>query len=325
MEKKILEKRKLAKKAFTVLTFVLLSSLIIALPVHSQTSPQTIHIRADGSVYPASAPIQRNGDTYILTGNLYAPVVIESANIVFDGAGYALVGDYNGSLGNYWIVGQGPYQDTSKTLPSIGIDVLTNNVGNLTIKNLEVKKWGIGIYVWSLNNTVKDNVFADNIVGVLLGAMSTTITNNYIARNSEGVFFGIIPPENVTWDIVLSGNSFLNNTEHLSGCQCKDNTTAEPIHTWDNGSVGNFWSNYNGTDINGDGFGDTPYTVDNRNMDRFPLMQPSATAPIATATSDPNLLHISDRELFAAVGVAAIGILAVVLGCIFTRKRIKKG
>ncbi|GAG66746.1 unnamed protein product, partial [marine sediment metagenome] len=32
-------------------------------------------------------------------------------------------------------------------------------------------------------------------------------------------------------------------------------------NTWDNGSIGNYWGNYTGVDLNDDGIGDTPYVV----------------------------------------------------------------
>lgn len=30
---------------------------------------------------------------------------------------------------------------------------------------------------------------------------------------------------------------------------------------WDNGAIGNYWSDYSGKDTNDDGIGDTPYTI----------------------------------------------------------------
>ena len=44
-------------------------------------------------------------------------------------------------------------------------------------------------------------------------------------------------------------------------------------NTWDNGCEGNYWDDYNGTDSDEDGIGDTEYTIDEDNIDRFPLMK----------------------------------------------------
>lgn len=50
--------------------------------------------------------------------------------------------------------------------------------------------------------------------------------------------------------------------------------TRARISVWDSGSEGNYWSDYNGTDSDGDGIGDTPYIIDSNNVDNYPLMNP---------------------------------------------------
>jgi hypothetical protein len=70
-------------------------------------------------------------------------------------------------------------------------------------------------------------------------------------------------------------NNFVDNDRQVMGW--------DSMNIWDNGTIGNYWSDYNGTDENNDGIGDSPYsfiinshfTVDNIiNHDNFPLMKP---------------------------------------------------
>jgi hypothetical protein len=45
-------------------------------------------------------------------------------------------------------------------------------------------------------------------------------------------------------------------------------------NSWDCGYAGNFWSNYTGVDMDGDGIGDDSHVIDLNNVDRRPLMNP---------------------------------------------------
>ncbi len=272
-------------KKIVTITFALLllaTAPIVASTVSASTLP-VIRILPDGGIDPPNVPIQRNGDVYTFTDNVYARIVVDRDNIVIDGAGYTLQGNYNGTRTDSWMVGQGSDQEYNETaIPwTIGIDLANKNRHNLTVKNLNIKNFYIGMYIWTVNNTITGCAISDNIVGILLSGDYNTITRNYITRNEEGIFFGVNQPGNEPVNIVLTHNSFIDNIVQFSGCFCEDYNTSEPVHTWDDGKEGNFWSDYNGTDSNGDGIGDTPYVIDVQNRDRYPLMQSLAAPPTA--------------------------------------------
>jgi hypothetical protein len=67
---------------------------------------------------------------------------------------------------------------------------------------------------------------------------------------------------------------------------------------------GNFWSDYKGTDSNGDGIGDAPYVIDALNRDRYPLLQ----SPVKLPTPDAKVPFepIVLGALAAVVAVAAL-------------------
>ena len=289
----------------TALTLLFLSAFLIGANANP-LSLMTVRILSDGSIEPSNVPIQRNGDVYKFTDNLCAQIVVDKDNIVIDGAGYALQGTYNGTRTDQWVVGDGPYQEFNETaVPwTIGVDLANENRHNLTIKNLNIRNFYIGMYIWTANNTVAGCSVSDNIVGILLSGDSNAIIENHIARNEEGVFFGVNTPGNTPLSIILSRNSFIDNVVHFCGCFCEEYDPSEPIHNWDYSEQGNYWSNYNGTDADDDGIGDTPYIIDVQNRDRYPLMESAAFPPVSTAKMPVEI--VVTAVLFAAIILVAI-------------------
>jgi hypothetical protein len=302
------------KKIVTIaLVLMFLSSASIVGSASLSSTLPAIRILSDGSIDPPNVPIQRNGDVYTFTADVYARIVVDRDNIVIDGAGYVLQGNYNGTRTDSWVVGQGPDQEYNETqVPwTIGIDLANKNRRNLTVKNLNIKNFYIGTYLWTSNNTITGCAVSDNIVGILLSGDSNTIISNYIARNDEGIFFGVNQPGDEPLNIVITHNSFIDNTVHFSGCICEGSSTTDCWHTWDDGKEGNYWSDYTGTDADGDGIGDTPYDIDIQNQDRYPLTQIAATPPTASSK-----LPI---EILAAVFALPIIIAAAVIA--YRRKK----
>jgi parallel beta-helix repeat protein len=303
------------KKKLLLFTFIV--ALIVPLfftvgKAESQVANPQIHIRSDGTVDPSSTPISRNGNTYTFTNNITTQgISIEKPDIIIDGAGYTLTGPYNGEQ-TLWIIGEGPNQTPTNESFSIGIDVVTNMIGGLKVMNLNIKNFSIGMFIWSSNNTIIGNSVSNGIVGIMISGPNNKLTQNYIANNKNGVFFSE-SQSTLPSNISISDNHFSDNIKQISGCLCIDLNTSEPVHHWDNGSRGNFWSDYNGTDNNGDGIGDTPYTIDALNVDRYPLVVSSVIPPKIV----PNM------QVEIGITVATLAAIAFVAFVLFRKKKKK--
>jgi len=307
--------RKIVIVTLVVITALILFSVVPAVSLSAAaTQFQTIRILADGSVEPATAPIRRDGNTYYFTADVCASplvqsaFVVETSNIIIDGRGYTLQGTYNGTKDTDWIVGQGPYNTTETPPWTVGIDIADRSRGNLTIKNLNIKNFSIGLFIWTSNNTIIGNSVTDNVVGIMVSESSNSIIENYIANNDEGIFLAVNSAGCFAENMTSYRNSFINNREQVSGCQCTDaieNCTTYSTNIWDNNKEGNYWSDYTGVDNDKNGKGDSPYTIDLKNQDHYPLMESAASLPTANPESPTTLV------LIAAVGVtvAVTGLL----------------
>lgn len=146
---------------------------------------------------------------------------------------------------------------------ALGWATTNNAVTENKIKNSGEN--GIRLYE-SRNNLISKNNIHDNEANGIYQTRycSSVIVLNNITSNSD---YGI---HNNQYTIsLIHHNNFINNG-HPARNHPGEN------HTWDNGypSGGNYWSNYNGTDQDGDGVGDTPYVIDENNTDNHPLMAP---------------------------------------------------
>jgi parallel beta-helix repeat protein len=157
------------RKTILLVFLILLSFCVVnTRPVKSQFSG-IIYIRSDGSVEPVAAPIRRDGDVrrsgnvYTLTGNVTGSIVVERENIVVDGAGYVLEGTHSGT----------------------GINV-ASNIGNVTIKNMQIRYFIWGIELYSNNCTVSENNIMNCNAGVQVMSSNNKIIGNYLTAMGTG-------------------------------------------------------------------------------------------------------------------------------------------
>ncbi|MDH7596043.1 MAG: NosD domain-containing protein [Candidatus Bathyarchaeota archaeon] len=138
---------------------------------------------------------------------------------------------------------------------------LRNSKNNKINKNLIAYNLrNIAFYTNSNNNTIVDNSIANSALGITMhDSRWDLIAKNLIEYNGIGI--SLQNSNNNT----LYHNNIVNNSLQLEN---KDS-----INGWDNGFFeGNYWSDYNGTDDNDDGIGDT--FVPWHNVENYPLMSP---------------------------------------------------
>jgi parallel beta-helix repeat protein len=183
--------------------------------------------------------------------------------------------------------------------------------GHCQVKNNQVSNCtGHGIYVsFSYHNTIEGNTLTGNNFSLTIsGCSDNLVTGNNLTRNSKGLYLYIamdnvvtknVVSENDEWGLMLieysdnntitdndiegnghgiycmdsSDNVFHHNRldninqVYLSGYSASSNVWYDPVS-----HEGNFWSDYTGTDTDGNGIGDSSYYVSYDCHDDYPLV-----------------------------------------------------
>jgi parallel beta-helix repeat protein len=188
---------------------------------------------------------------------------------------------------------------------------------------------GIGISLVGFSTTVTGCVFNDNLGNGIYfdippwgGNDGNEITYCTSSNNDYGIYIYYeeykmtqpnshqSPREGLN---IFHHNNFIDNAQNAYEGYGWDNPTQTQ---WDDGSQGNYWSDYTGVDEDGDGIGDTPYDIpDNGYQDMYPLMTPWDTTPpvITDAVATPDVQSINDPVVITCVVVDNIAVGTVMV------------
>jgi parallel beta-helix repeat protein len=309
------------KKALVLtLIFALLFSAVAGNQFINSTTAQNyteIIIKYDGSVDPVGAPIQRDGDIYTLTGNANA-ITVRRNNMTLDGTGHTLsstltVTNANNVTIKNFIITINSYFEEDILLTNCSSITVSSNILTGSPPERESRVLSSGIVVWGgTSNVITGNLIIGNSKGISFE--STTSNNRVFGNNITGNSRGL-------WIYSSENNSIFNNSFDKNAVNVFitgetvirwGETVVLPLmNTFNNGTTGNYWSNYNGTDNNGDGIGDIPYIIDENNRDNHPLMMPYEFS--LTLSLSPSPEPALETKPFPVVPIAAVSVVAVAL------------
>jgi len=169
--------------------------------------------------------------------------------------------------------------------------LIMENVENAEIKRCDGFSCSTGISLINCSNiTITLSSINKNEMGVYMERCSNvTITECTIEENGYGIY-----AEN-SYDNLIYFNDIMNNS--ISAYDNGENS-------WDNGTVGNHWSDYYSNDENRDGIGDEPYCIEGgNNCDNAPLIESFKvdTVPPIVKILEPEegYLYINGRKVLS--------------------------
>jgi parallel beta-helix repeat protein len=222
----------------------------------------------------------------------------------------------------------------------VGIWLLGSNNNSLYQNILESNSFGIklafdmfaSIIPFSYNNSIFENTINSCDQGVhLFSADENRVFRNSISNCTAYGIFLCCADGNMFYSNNFLANNMQVYEEHSvwTGMGFEDYFSEN--NTWDAGSSirGNFWSDYNGTDTDDDGMGDTPYIIDAYNQDNYPVIfpfeiPPPTQSPSPTPTPSEETTSTSDPFPTTIVIASVITVAVIGIGLLVYFKKRKR-
>ena len=176
---------------------------------------------------------------------------------------------------------------TEVTVAQSETAVTLRKMSQVTLMRSQFAGWTYGVLATNLTDSLFQNTtfVGANLEGLFcVGCSNVSVLGNIFSGNQVGLSF-----VNGSRSLVAY-NSFFFNTLHA--------TSDSAVNDFDDGAVGNLWDDYSGLDANGDGIGDTPYTIATGiDQDRYPIARfPDSVGP--TADAGPDIVAVEDMPVF---------------------------
>ncbi len=195
-----------------------------------------------------------------------------------------------------------------------------------------ISKNGIGIHIYSSNSAT---IVLNNITGNLDWGMKleNNPKNNDIHHNN---FIG----NNVTDKLQVCITGFWIQTDNGSSINGKYTPprkafVAGEANNWNNTLDGNYWSDYtprypNATEVDNTGVGNTPYYINENNIDQHPLLAPvdiadtNLLSPYQGAASEDIWSGVT-QSIPVLLAIASVAIVGLGLAVFFSKRRRRVG
>lgn len=178
----------------------------------------------------------------------------------------------------------------------VGIEIWGSYYNKFINNTVVYSERGIDIGRHSDYNTIINNTFGENERGISCGGDNNIIIRNLVKNNAIGISISF-SDNNLIYLNIFDNNEY-RNAEDNGG-----------VNKWDNGSIGNYWHDYDGIDDDDNGIGDTPYNITDNSgnpgpdlQDRYPIWY---TEPTIIVNSPSNNSYWNSEPLLNVVATDA--------------------